>query len=70
MFQFDLADLAVFFDMPKKFKYLKADFCNLVLASECTTSLNQFVAKSIDFDRLMTSEGTDTLILAGAICSA
>ena len=31
---------------------------NLVLASEWTTSWNQFVLQSIDFDRFMTSEGT------------
>ena len=37
---------------------------NIVLASEWTTSRNQFVLYSIDFDRFMTSEGTDALILA------
>ena len=37
---------------------------NIVLASEWTTSRNQFVLESIDFDRFMTSERTDALILA------
>ena len=57
-----------FVRLPKKSKYLKADFfvksSNIVLASEWTTSRNLFVLLSIDFDRFMTSEGTDTLILA------
>ena len=37
---------------------------NNVLASLWTTSRNQFVLLAIDFGRFMSSEGTDTLILA------
>ena len=36
---------------------------SLVLASELTTNWNKFIVSSIDFDRLMTSEGSYTLIL-------
>ena len=38
-----------------------SDNGNLVLASEWTPSHNHFVVKSIDFDRFMTSEGTERL---------
>ena len=37
---------------------------NLVLATETTKSTSCFVLKSIEFGRFMTSEGTETLILA------
>ena len=37
---------------------------HLVLALERTNRRKHFMVKSIDFDRLMTSEGTETLILA------
>ena len=36
---------------------------NIVVPSEWTTSRNQCALLSIDFDRLMTSEGTETLVL-------
>ena len=36
---------------------------SLVLASEWTTNRNKFIVKLIDFDRVLTSEGSYTLIL-------
>ena len=36
---------------------------SLVLASEWTTNRNKFIVKSIDFDLIMTSQGSYTLIL-------
>ena len=37
---------------------------NLVVATERTESRDRFMLKSVDFGRFMTSEGTETLILA------
>ena len=49
-----------FFQESKEFegRFFFVISSNLVLASEWTTSWNQFVLQSIDFDRFMTSEGT------------
>ena len=57
-----------FVHLPKKSKYLKADFfvisSNIVLASEWTTSRIDLCYNRSIFGRFMTSEGTDALILA------
>ena len=46
------------------FKVFFVPSSNLVLATESSKSMDRFVLKSVGFCRFMTSEGTETLILA------